>query len=89
MSKQAHALDSYFGQRLVSTLPIRERRKSADELKAMPVETRLWYEIHHPLSEAEKLEQMQREDRDADYEATGEVDERDLLDNHPPADWGM
>jgi hypothetical protein len=88
MTKQSHCLDGLLGKQMVSTLPIPERRKSKDELAAMSIEDRLIYAMHHPMSEEEKIEELEREDRDRHYDMTGEVDERDLLDNHPPPDWG-
>jgi hypothetical protein len=85
---QSHALSHLLGQRLVNSLPIPERRKSKDELAAMSHDERLNYEIRHPLSDAEKQEALEREDRDVGADETGEIDPRDLLDNQPPADWG-
>jgi hypothetical protein len=88
MAERAHALSSILGKRLVSTNHIPERRKSQDELRRMAPEDRLIYEREHPWTDAERMAELEREDRDAHYDMTGEVDERDLLDNHPPPDWG-
>jgi hypothetical protein len=67
---------------------LKPRRKTRNELAAMAQEDRLLYEIHNPPTDAEKQEALEREDRDHGADLTGEVDARDLLDNHPPADWG-
>ena len=77
-----------YGNVLANSWGPPERRKSKDELAAMSIEDRLIYAMHHPFSEQEKIEALEREMRDAEYDMTGEVDERDLLDNHPPPDWG-
>ena len=59
-----------------------------EELRRMAPEDRLLYEREHPKSEAEKLEELEREERDDFYQRGGEVAHEDLLDNHPPPDWG-
>lgn len=88
MSRRSHALEAYFGLKRVSTLPIRERRKTKAELDRMPIESRILYEAAHPLTDEEKHANLEREVRDYEYDTTGEVDERDILDNHPPPEWG-
>jgi hypothetical protein len=76
------------GTRLVSSLDIPERRKSAAEIRRMSIEDRLIYARNHPETELQKQEALEREDRDAHYEAMGEVDYQDILDNEPPSSWG-
>jgi hypothetical protein len=88
MAKQPHMLDHVLGKKLVSSHTAPERRKSDNELRRMQPEDRLRYELENPLSEEEKYDALRREIRDAHYETSGEVDERDLLDNEPPPDWG-
>jgi hypothetical protein len=75
-------------KRLVSSTSPRERRKSAAELKRMPIEDQLIYLRHHPETEDEKLQALMREDRNVDADMTGEIDHQDLLDNTPPESWG-
>jgi hypothetical protein len=89
MTSRSHMLDGYLGQRMVNSLPTKPRRKSKDELEAMTSENRLHYEINHPPTEAEKWEELEREMRDHGADLTGEIDAQDLLDNHPPPDWGV
>ena len=88
MSKRAHALDSYLGRKLVNSFDPPERRRSPAELKRMDIADQLIYLRHHPETEEQKLQDLVREDRDSHYDMTGEVDERDKLDNEPPASWG-
>ena len=49
------------GARLVSSSEPPERRKSPHELARMSHTDRLMYEMAHPVTEQEKLEQLRRE----------------------------
>lgn len=89
MSKQSHALSHMLGVRMVTTLPIRERRKSADELKAMSHDARLIYELEHPMTDDEKYEALEREDAEHFYGVTGEIPTTgSLREDGTDQDWG-
>jgi hypothetical protein len=80
--------DHLIGKRMASSWEPPERRKSKAEIARMPIEDQLIYLRGHPETEDDRQEALEREDRDARYKTSGEVDERDLLDNEPPPDWG-
>lgn len=87
--RQAHALSTLLGARMVSSTTLPERRKSEAELRAMAIEDRLIYEMHHPLTDQEKQEALEREDMEAHLGIHGEVHPDLILMNEAPdSEWG-
>jgi hypothetical protein len=87
---RGHTFDHLLGQRMVSSLDIPERRKSAAEIQRMPIEDQLIYYRLHPeeeLSDSERTDALRRELSDDDYRRHGEIDPQWILDNEPPPGW--
>jgi hypothetical protein len=71
--------------RRVSTSEPRPRHKTASELRAMPHEDALLYQIENPMTDLEKEQALENEQAMAEYEQDGEIPVNSALwDDGPP-----
>ena len=88
MTERPHMHSHLHGERMANSMPIRRRRKTAEELAAMQPEDRFMYEAANPLTDEEQYAALRREMDGLDYAVTGDLPPQVILDNEPPTDWG-
>jgi len=61
MTERPHMHSHLHGERMANSMPIRRRRKTAEELAAMQPEDRFMYEAANPMTDEEQYAALRRE----------------------------